>query len=611
MAHGTADRRTSEADLDERRRLSTPELVGLAAGGTIGSGWLFAAGRVHEVAGGQALWAWAAGGALMLLVAVVMVELSMAAPSGGGLVVWPLRACGPLVAGVVAAAVWVSYAINPAAQAATIVRGLARWWPSLNSLYATGRVSGATFLAVAVMALIVLLTMLPSRLVIRVSMVLAAYKVGVLVLIIVVLSTVAVDHSRLAALVSESQVPVHHAPQHSPVHLVGVLAALTNGAVVYAYIGFQAPLDFAGDVRRRGIGEAHRVRIAVYGTVVGTSLLYGGLQVVYERLWPTGADGAAARDTSPFVLFAEAGHQEWLAVLVLIASFAAPLGSGLVFAQALTREVAALSRMHLVHRGLQAARRARLRVGRLRIDAYWLIPLVNLVVGAAILAAVRGDWDELSTLNSIPILVAYAVACVALASVDLPAFAGRRGRVLRTAAYVASVACTPVVLSSGWAQVWPAALTVTAGTVLILGLPWVAEKDAPLLNRLLWRYDARNHLGAVLSWRGPWSPAGRRAAVPFVQVTLCCAMLLGCVAVADAFGDRPSVWWSTHAAGVAVASLWFALLVSSSRAYQRERQQEDRPRMPSGRDVPTWRSAQQGLRAGSRLFRGAPRQESD
>lgn len=78
-------------DADERRRLSTLDLVGLAAGGVVGSGWLLAAGKAHWAAGDNAVWAWAAGGALMLLIAAVMVELGIAVPKTGGLIFLPCR----------------------------------------------------------------------------------------------------------------------------------------------------------------------------------------------------------------------------------------------------------------------------------------------------------------------------------------------------------------------------------------------------------------------------------------------------------------------------------------------------------------------------------------
>ena len=94
--------------------MQTLDFVGLAAGGVVGSGWLMSASKTYETAGDNAYWAWVIGGALMLLIAVVMVELGIAAPKTGGLIFLPLHAAGPLLA----AALWIAYAANPASQAA-------------------------------------------------------------------------------------------------------------------------------------------------------------------------------------------------------------------------------------------------------------------------------------------------------------------------------------------------------------------------------------------------------------------------------------------------------------------------------------------------------------
>ena len=58
-------------------KLSLFEVVGLAAGGVIGSGWLLAVPGLHESLGDAALLGWAAGGVLMLTIAVVMVEFGL------------------------------------------------------------------------------------------------------------------------------------------------------------------------------------------------------------------------------------------------------------------------------------------------------------------------------------------------------------------------------------------------------------------------------------------------------------------------------------------------------------------------------------------------------
>lgn len=78
-------------DTAERRRISFYDLFFLAAGGVIGSGWLSGAADAYQSARSSAVFSWLIGGALMLVIAVVMVKLSTAVPKTGGLIFLPLQ----------------------------------------------------------------------------------------------------------------------------------------------------------------------------------------------------------------------------------------------------------------------------------------------------------------------------------------------------------------------------------------------------------------------------------------------------------------------------------------------------------------------------------------
>ncbi|WP_189863935.1 APC family permease, partial [Streptomyces poonensis] len=398
--------------------------MGLAAGGVMGSGWLSTAGSAYADVGSRAIWAWVIGGALMLLIAVVMVELGIALPKTGGLIFLPLQAAGPLVATVVAAGLWIVYAANPASEAVAMVRGLAHWLPQLlpgaesrSGLSTTGWLCAVVFLA-----LIVGLNMLPPRRLIRLNFFVTVVKVVIPVLAVICLGFAAADGCTQASVQFLSERP--GTPKGDEVGKLETLSVVLGGGVIYAYIGFQAPLDFAGNVKRRGMGEAARLRWAVYGTLVGAFLVYTALQCVFIR--HCGRQLGEGMIESPYSRFAYVLHMTGLAWLLRLNAILSPMGSGIVFAHALTREVAALSRAHLTHRGLQTARRASFRFRGGEIDAYWLILLVNFAIGLAMLALARGHWGELVALNSVPSLVVYAMPGVVLVALKLPAFRGTR-----------------------------------------------------------------------------------------------------------------------------------------------------------------------------------------
>src|SRR5580692_11225556 len=110
-------------------RMSSWDLLFLAAGGVIGSGWLFAGTGADRVAGSWALASWLIGGLLVVVVTAVMVEVSTKVPKTGGLIFLPLQTSGPLLATLVAAGVWAYYAASPAGESTAMVQNLAAWGP--------------------------------------------------------------------------------------------------------------------------------------------------------------------------------------------------------------------------------------------------------------------------------------------------------------------------------------------------------------------------------------------------------------------------------------------------------------------------------------------------
>ncbi|MFF7264963.1 APC family permease [Streptomyces sp. NPDC008159] len=578
---------------DERRRLSTLDLVGLAAGGVVGSGWLLAAGRVYWEAHANALWVWVMGGALMLVIAAVMVELGIAAPKTGGLIFLPLQAAGPLLATFVAAGLWIAYAANPASEAAAMVRGLAYWFPELmengTSLRQAGDLTASTLArpydlsdagwlcTVAFMTLIMALNLLPARRLIRLNAFVTLVKVLIPVLIVVLLGFdwYGEFDNLKECTPTDARYFRGNAKEQSdglPLHLV------LGGAVVYSYIGFQAPLDSAGNVKRRGIGEAARLRWAVYGTLVGAFLLYTALQWVFTQ-------HCGGLNTnilqSPYAQFATELGLVWLAWSICLNAVLSPMGAGIVFTHALTREVAALSRAHLTHRGLQTARRASFRFRGTQIDAYWMILLVNFTIGLVMLAVARGDWGKVAALNSVLTLVVYAMPGVVLVALKLPAFGRTRHLAHLALSFTAFVAIAVVFHEAGWDAVWQGMAAVAMGSVLLLALPWLARLDLPFVGRLLRRYDARDHVFRLADRKDP-------AVRPLLLLVAHLSVLMLCTKLRHSLEDRyPSVELVTLPIAALSAMVVFPLLVRACRRYM----EAVRPALPTPRQEPEPKSS--------------------
>ena len=474
-------------DRAEARRLSAFSLFFLAMGGVLGSGWMLSMVPSGNRIGLGLPLGWLLGGVLMLLVVTVMVELSTTAPKTGGLIFLPLQSSGPLLATVVAAGLWVFYAVNPASEAAAMIRGLVQWldWHGLtrpgtsaDSLTWTGR-----GLAVLFVALIAAVNLLGPRWFLRINAVLTLFKLLV-PLLVIALTVYAWTHHSSVRLGQ----PASAGSTGDPV-LFPLLTSITGGSIVYAYLGFQGPLDFAGNVRRQGIGEAARLRRAVYATVWGSILLYVSLEAVtvYLRLHTGQGPNSSNTSASLYTAFAQHAVPGWfgqlVGTLINLDSVLSPAGSALVFTYVLTREVAALSRAHLTHRGLQTSRysvipvAARPGLRRLfgeRLDVYWLILFWDCCLSAALLLFFHGNWNALSSLTSVLALVVYGTPGVVLA-----ALYRRQGRVDRHARLYQLLAGTVFAAVAfayflgGWHQLWPSLAGLSAGCLVLFAVPAV------------------------------------------------------------------------------------------------------------------------------------------
>jgi len=562
-------------------RMDARTLSLLALGGIIGSGWLSSGADADSTAAGVwALGSWAIGGVLMLVVSVVMVELSVRAPKTGGLIFLPLQTGGPLLASVAAAGVWAYYAVTPPTESVAIVRNLAAWgnWPGLSNS-ATHHLTGYGFvLAAGVLALITVVNLLGPRRFVNVNNWLTGFKIIVPVLVVVLL---------LFALRFPAASAAHFQPPPSSSGQPGwspMLRAVVGGGVLYSYLGFQGPIDFAGNVKHGGIGEAWRLRVAVYGTVIGSLVLYLALQWVFIYLryhWSGNVDtdlppgGASVYNALAGTVF-RPGPLGWLAgpvgQVINLDSLFSPAGTALVFTYVMTREVAALSRAHLTHRGLQRSENSVFRpagcwrflgkvAGDDQLDVYKTILWVDFALGLFALVVTWTDWDTLDYIEVFLALLVYATPCITLAALCLYKPGRFPKRYLFISAFSFVAIAVVFVLSTGPVQ-WGIG-TLAFGCLLLLAIP-------ALFPGARW-YDARAH------WR-KFSLRKNKAA----QLATVLGGYFVALAVAETirchlwhWADAP--WDAVGLVGVGVVSLLaFVWMVNLSARYMRE----NRPLLP-------------------------------
>ena len=394
-SHATGDRASSQ-EHRFRRHLGFWQLTAIAFGGVIGSGWLLSPMHAAAVAGPASMITWVVGGGALVLIALVMVELGATMPEAGGLVRWPLHTSGRLVATLVGTGIWIAYATNPPSESAAMLQYMSKYVPGL---FSGGRLTPVgVLLGLGFMAVFVAVNWFGVKLFAHVNLGVTIAKFAVPALTVVMLLASGFHSRNIAGTGHGGFAPYGYAAP---------LSAIATAGVIYAYTGFQGPIDLAAEARnpRRDIPRA------VLTALLLSMVVYLALQLAFLGAVP-GADlihgWNGINFNSPFAELATSLNLTWLSWILYGDAIASPAGSAMVFTAETSREVYALGRNRLlpeavatVHPGSGVPRRAL---------------LLNFVVGAAFLLPF-GNWQSIVAATSVLGLFAYSVSLVSEAAV--------------------------------------------------------------------------------------------------------------------------------------------------------------------------------------------------
>lgn len=463
----TQARPTSEAATAEdrklRRHLGFWQLTAIGFSGVIGSGWLLGAAAAARAAGPASLLTWVIGGAALLLIALVLVELGASRAEAGGLVRWPFYSNGRLVATLIGWGIWVAYATNPPSEAAALLQYAGHYVPGVYDAHSRSLTGRGTLCAVAIMALLVVLNWFGVRLFARVNVLLTAFKFVVPALTAVLLLASGFDTSHLSG-------PGGVAPYGWS----AALSAIATAGIIYAYTGFQGPIDLSGEAKnpRRDVPWSV-VAALVLSMVVYLALQFAFLSAVPDSLLGHGWHGVNL--DSPYAQLATLLGLGWLSTLLYVDAVVSPGGSALVFTATTARESYAMAKNRFFP---AAVARVHDRSGVPRRAL-----VLNFVIGLAFLLPFR-NWQSIVAATSELGLFAYSISAVSEA-------AFRRSRPDRVAGWVRGMnviapisftVATLIVYWAGWNELRIALPVLLAAAVVYA---WQQARE-----RIGWR-DAR------------------------------------------------------------------------------------------------------------------------
>lgn len=321
-----------------KRDISGTNVLIAAAGGMIGSGWLFSPFISAQIAGSNALISWVLAAVFMLFIALPLCELGAMFPISGGMTNYPSFTHGRDVGFLFAWTSWLSYVVMTPIEIQAILQYSGHLFPALVAkntvafeLSALGYV-----VAVLIMIVVVLLNSFGIKFLAECNRYASIVKFVLPMLAIVCLISV-----------SPSMNNVH-------LHLTGktdweeIFSALSVGGIAFAFTGFQNGLMLAGEV----VNPQRNIPIAILGAVLIGFLLYFALQFSFLVAIPSQylAHGwhnlAFPGDTGPLVGLLVLVGLSWVAVLLMCDAIISPFGTTLVYTAATSRIVYGMALNH-------------------------------------------------------------------------------------------------------------------------------------------------------------------------------------------------------------------------------------------------------------------------
>jgi amino acid transporter len=360
----------------------------------IGSGWLLSSLVAAKLAGPAAILSWLIGGIMIAFIAVCFSELSTAFPLAGGIARFGQFSHGSCTSFLISWLAWLSCVAVAPTEAQAILQYASRFFDGLvvSNGASTVLTSYGMLCATALVFLMTWVNNQGIKVMIKYNNMLTLWKILVPMFVLI---TLAYHHFNVSNFTTVGFMPM--GPQ-------GVFSALPT--VIFSFLGFRECTSLAEEVKN----PQTSIPIAAIGSVLYCTVFYILMQSVFiGGLYPENFSGGwhvleFNFDEGPLAGLALLMGLHWLATLVYIDAFIAPMGAGLVYTATTSRLLLAMSKNGFLPPVLQ-------KLNQKNVPQLGL--MINAIIGLALFAPFE-DWQALVKFQSIAIILAYAVGPISL-----------------------------------------------------------------------------------------------------------------------------------------------------------------------------------------------------
>ncbi|MFF7636781.1 APC family permease [Kitasatospora sp. NPDC008050] len=434
-----------------RREVGMLGLLWASVGAIIGSGWLFGAEKAVTAAGPAALLSWGVGAVAIVLLALVHAELGGLFPVAGGTARYPHYAFGGFAGMSFGWFTWLQAATIAPIEVQAMI-GYARHWSWADGFQNKDQtLTGSGFaIAAVLLAIFVAINFLGVKWLARTNSAATWWKVAVPVVTILIFGAKEFHGSNFTS------------QGFAPFGARGVLSAISTSGVIFALLGFEQAIQWAGESThpRRDIPRA------VLGSVMIGSLVYILLQVVFIGALPpdTFASGWGNLTyhgiSGPFAGLATLIGLSGLATVLYIDAIISPAGTGLVYITSSSRITYGLSRNGYAPQAMQATDRRAVP---------WAGLLVAFVAGVLCFLPFP-SWQRLVSFITSAVVLMYAGAPLAFGVLRKRFPDLERPYRLPAGEFVSPLAfviASLVIYWSGWDTLWRLGASILLGYLLL------------------------------------------------------------------------------------------------------------------------------------------------
>jgi amino acid transporter len=318
-----------------KRDISRTNVLVAAAGGMIGSGWLFSPFISAQMAGPNALVSWIIAALFMLFIALPLCELGAMFPISGGMTNYPSFTHGNDVGFLFAWTSWLAYVVMTPIEIQAILQYSSHFFPSLVIQDASAfTLSGLGYIAATIiMLLVVFLNSYGIKILAECNKIASIIKFLVPSIAIVALLYIAPSMSNIQLNLTDKN------------SWVQIFTALSAGGIAFAFTGFQNGLMLAGEVQN----PQRNIPIAILGAVLIGFVLYFMLQLSFLAAIPQSYVSQGWQNLSfpgesgPLVGLTLLVGLGFVAMLLMFDAAFSPFGTTLVYTAATSRIVYGMS----------------------------------------------------------------------------------------------------------------------------------------------------------------------------------------------------------------------------------------------------------------------------